>query len=196
MPDVPLESITPDPAALQALSHPVRLRLLGLLRYEGPSTASALATRLGLNSGATSYHLRQLAQHGFVVDVPERGNARDRWWQAAHRSTHTGPEALETPEGRDATAAFEQAVAVVHTEQLQRAMEEQPLLPTAWLRASTLSDWRLRLTPERAEQLMDVVTDLISEWEQDADDVAEADDFIVVLHTYPRPGGVTVEDPS
>jgi DNA-binding transcriptional ArsR family regulator len=53
------EQVTPDPTALRALSHPVRLRMLGLLRSEGPSTASRLAERLGLNSGATSYHLRK-----------------------------------------------------------------------------------------------------------------------------------------
>ena len=65
---VDLTSITPSPAALKALAHPVRLRMLGLLRIEGPATATTLATRLGLNTGATSYHLRQLAQHGFVVE--------------------------------------------------------------------------------------------------------------------------------
>ena len=63
-----LTSITPTPAGLKALSHPVRLRMLGLLRTEGPATATTLAARLGLNTGATSYHLRQLAQHGFIVD--------------------------------------------------------------------------------------------------------------------------------
>ena len=84
-----LSSITPTPAALRALSHPVRLRMLALLRTEGPATATTLAARLGLNTGATSYHLRQLAEHGFVVDDPERGDGRDRWWQAAHRATVT-----------------------------------------------------------------------------------------------------------
>ena len=62
-PSVDLTTITPDVAALRALGHPVRLRILGLLRADGPATATALAQRLGLNSGATSYHLRQLAAH-------------------------------------------------------------------------------------------------------------------------------------
>ena len=63
--------------------------MLGLLRSEGPATATTLATRLGLNSGATSYHLRQLEKHGFIVEDTSRGNARDRWWRAAHQSTQT-----------------------------------------------------------------------------------------------------------
>ncbi len=77
-------SITPTPQQLRALTHPVRLRMLGILRTEGPATATVLAQRLGLNTGATSYHLRQLAQHGFIDDDAERGNGRERWWRAAH----------------------------------------------------------------------------------------------------------------
>jgi predicted ArsR family transcriptional regulator len=73
-------SITPTPQQLKALTHPTRLRMLGMLRIDGPATATTLATRLGINTGATSYHLRQLAQHGFVVDDESQGNGRDRWW--------------------------------------------------------------------------------------------------------------------
>jgi len=205
-----VESVTPEPAGLRALAHPVRLRILGLLRTDGPATASALATRLDLNSGATSYHLRQLARHGFVVDDPERGNGRDRWWRAAHRSTETTPESEATPEGRDAIDAFGQAIAVVHTESLQRAVEERPLLPDPWRRASALSDWQLRLTPKRAEELLDALVAVVDGWRHDpapdaeappdgagppeSADVADRPElFTVVLHTYPRPGRLTAE---
>jgi predicted ArsR family transcriptional regulator len=44
------------------------MRILGSLREFGPATASALADRLGESSGATSYHLRQLASFGFVEE--------------------------------------------------------------------------------------------------------------------------------
>jgi len=189
-----LSSITPEPSALRALAHPVRLRLLGLLRADGPSTASALAARLGLNSGATSYHLRQLAQHGFAVDDTERGNGRERWWRAAHQSTRTDETEEASPEAREATDAFGQAVAVVHTEQLQRAVEERPLLPPAWQRASSLSDWGLRLTPVRAHELMDALVAVVDGWDEDPDDEAGAEQFEVVLHAYPRPGQVHPEE--
>ena len=59
----------PDPVrAIRALSHPLRVRLLDLLRFDGPSTATLLARRVGESSGATSYHLRQLARHGFIEE--------------------------------------------------------------------------------------------------------------------------------
>ena len=164
-----LTAITPGPAALKALAHPVRLRLLGLLRTEGPATASGLAVRLGLNSGATSYHLRQLAQHGFVADDPERGTGRERWWKAAHQATRS-PARLDDPAEREVFDAYLQAIAVVHTERLQHALEERPLLPPAWQEASTLSDWGLRLTPRRAEQLVATLSELVEGWAEEEDD--------------------------
>ena len=187
-----LESITPDPTALRALSHPVRLRILGMLRADGPATASTLATQLALNSGATSYHLRQLALHGFIVDVPERGNGRDRWWRAAHQATRT-EKRPSGPDERDAEDAFSQAVAVIHTEQLQRAVEERPLLPADWRAASTLSDWSLVVTAARAEQLTEALIGFVESWDEDDDDPA-AEQYMVVLHTYPRPGRLAVPE--
>jgi DNA-binding transcriptional ArsR family regulator len=71
-----------DPAALKALAHPLRQRILRQLDRQGPATSTTLARELGENTGATSYHLRQLAEHGFVEDVPDRGRGRERWWQA------------------------------------------------------------------------------------------------------------------
>jgi DNA-binding transcriptional ArsR family regulator len=183
-----LVSITPSPTALKALTHPVRLRMLSLLRSEGPATATTLATRLGLNTGATSYHLRQLAQHGFVVDDAERGNARDRWWKAAHQATRSGPETDEA--AAETMDAFLQAVAVVHTEQLQRAVEERGLLPSEWRDASTFSDWSIRLTPLRAKAVLEVLAATIEDLEEDDGD-EEAADLIVQLTAFPRPGTVT-----
>lgn len=185
-----LTSITPDPTALKALSHPVRLRMLGLLRADGPATASSLALRLGLNSGATSYHLRQLHQHGFVVDDTERGNARERWWKAAHQATRTRP-AAEDAAGREAGDAFAQSVGIVHTEQLQHALEELPTMPAGWRRATTTSDWGLRLTPGRALELMEALTALVDDWAEDNDDgTAGTEVYVVQLHTFVRPGTV------
>src|SRR5688500_9678439 len=102
-----------DASSLKALAHPLRLRLLGLLRVEGPATATQLAERVGESSGSTSYHLRQLARHGFVEDDPQRGNARERWWRATHQMT-----SWESGEFRDDPATAD-AEAILHTTLLQ-----------------------------------------------------------------------------
>ena len=79
-----------DAAIMQSLSHPLRMRLLGLLRVEGPSTATKLASQVGESSGLTSYHLRQLASVGLVTDAEpgdladvQQTGGRERWWKAA-----------------------------------------------------------------------------------------------------------------
>jgi DNA-binding transcriptional ArsR family regulator len=70
--------------AIRALAHPLRLRLLDLLRFDGPSTATLLAGRLGESSGATSYHLRLLARYGYVEEEPRAGHL-ERWWRYRER---------------------------------------------------------------------------------------------------------------
>lgn len=184
-----LTSITPSPRALKALTHPVRLQMLAALRTEGPATATTLAARLGINTGATSYHLRQLAQHGFVVDDAERGNARDRWWKAAHQSTRADT-AQETAEGREAVDAFQQAVAVAHTEWLQQAMEERGQLPSPWREATVLNDYGVRVTPKRARELIKAISAVVQGWDEDVDD-PEAADLALIFHAFPRPGTLT-----
>jgi DNA-binding transcriptional ArsR family regulator len=193
--DLPTGTVVPDANGLKALAHPVRLRMLGLLRLDGPATASGLAERLGLNSGATSYHLRHLERHGFVLEDEALGNGRDRWWRAAHGSTRTAQEELSGEE-REATDAFGQAIALLHTEEVQRAVEERPLLPEEWRVASTLSDWHLRLTPARARELADALDTLVSTWDEDPSDGEGTQPFTVIVHAFPRPGHVPPVDPD
>ncbi|MCC5948250.1 MAG: helix-turn-helix transcriptional regulator [Nitriliruptoraceae bacterium] len=70
-----------DAGKLKALAHPLRVRMYGLLSEEGPATASQLGARIDESSGTTSYHLRQLADHGFIEEDPDRGTRRDRYWR-------------------------------------------------------------------------------------------------------------------
>ena len=145
-PDAPREitQIVPDAVALKALTHPVRLRMLGMLRLDGPATATQLAQRLDLNSGATSYHLRQLAQHGFIEEDESRGSKRDRWWKASHESTNFLTSESQGEE-LEAGVAFAQAALTVQTANAQRAVEEYLELPPEWQRAATSSDYTICL---------------------------------------------------
>jgi len=185
-------SITPSAAGLRTLSHPTRLRMLMLLRLEGPATATQLAHRLKLNTGATSYHLRQLAEHGFIVEDSERGDARDRWWKAAHQNTQAALTA-RTEDEAETTEAYLQTVALMYTETLMQAVSERRFLPREWQEASTTSDWHLRLTPARAEQLVDALAALVEAWSEDEDDAPDAGTFVVNLNAFPRPGTVVLE---
>jgi len=188
-------SITPSAGGLRALSHPTRLKILMLLRLEGPATATQLAQQLKLNTGATSYHLRQLAEHGFIEEDAERGDARDRWWKASHQSTHADLELRASDEDADSSEAYLHSVALLYTEILMQHVDERRYLPEPWREASTTSDWHLRLTPERAEQMKQALVAVIAEWgdAEDAEDTPGTGDFVINLNAYPRPGTVVLE---
>ena len=181
---MPSSSITPDIAGLRALSHPVRLRMLALLRGEGPATATSLARRLDLNTGATSYHLRQLAEHGFIQEDTERGNNRDRWWRAAHESTRTDFRAKGVVDSD--VEAYLTTVALLYADRMRAAVSEMPFLPQEWRTTGTLSDWELRLTPAGAEALLSTLITAIEDTD-DSDD-ADAAPFVVNLNAFVRPG--------
>jgi predicted ArsR family transcriptional regulator len=188
-------SITPTAAGLRALSHPTRLKMLMLLRLEGPATATGLAGKLQLNTGATSYHLRQLAEHGFIEEDAERGDARDRWWRAAHQSTRTGMTSRPDEEADDAEA-YLQTVALMYTETLMQAVAERRFLPRPWQEASTTSDWHIRLTPARAEELLEAIEAVITRfWDSEEPPGTEGAAFFVVnLNAFPRPGTVVLDE--
>jgi predicted ArsR family transcriptional regulator len=161
--------------------------MLTMLRADGPATATSLAARLGINTGQTSYHLRQLAQHGFVVDDHGRGNGRDRWWKAAHQSTMTAGEPAD-PADREAFDAYLQAVAVMYSQSLQAAIEERPLLPKEWRDAETFSDYHVRVTAKHAEALTTKMHEIFMELREDADDDPDAAEFVFQFQAFPRPG--------
>jgi hypothetical protein len=93
-----------DLATLKALAQPRRQRMLQHLTVHGTATSATLARALGLNTGATSYHLRELARYGFVeeVDRPAEagGHGRERWWRAVPGDRRFPPRSRQSAEMR------------------------------------------------------------------------------------------------
>jgi DNA-binding transcriptional ArsR family regulator len=137
---------------LRGIAHPLRVRLLSLLREDGPSTATRLAERTGESSGATSYHLRQLAQYGFVEEDPRQAGGRERWWRAVNRSSSLDAEtAREVPVEAE---SYLRAVASEYADRVDRWLTQATQLPTEWDDGATLSNWTYRLTAEEATELL------------------------------------------
>lgn len=181
-----------DAKGLRALAHPLRLQLVGLLRKHGPSTATRLAERLGVNSGTASYHLRQLGAAGFVEEDAERGNARERWWRPVHQSTWFNDPDL-TEREPEAALAYLQSVAATYTLRTQRTLNELQTMPRAWRDTFDMSDWPLRLTPAEAAALQDELREVVSRYRRDTPQgAAEASEgaerVSVITHILPEPG--------
>jgi DNA-binding transcriptional ArsR family regulator len=180
---VTADSTTPSPRGLRALAHPVRLRMLGMLRLEGPATASGLAGRLGLNSGATSYHLRQLAAYGFVEDVPAEasgGSGRERWWRALHRSTHWDAEDfLDDPAAREVVDEMLLAQIDSRRRMLTAYFEQRGALGRDWQSAASLNDYVLRLGPDDTRALAAELNEVLARWRNRTPDVPTPETEIV-----------------
>lgn len=182
----PERDVVLDSRTMRALAHPMRTRMVSLLRKHGPQTATGLAQRLGVNSGATSYHLRELAKAGLVTEDKARGNARDRWWRAAHRTTYFREEALFEQEP-DASASYLRAVAQQYAENIFRAIDQLDTLPKTWRRAGTLSDYDFHLTAKQLEQLLGELEGVLAKYrtEPDAPRRRGARPVVVQLQAFP-----------
>ncbi|MET7294285.1 helix-turn-helix domain-containing protein [Streptomyces griseoloalbus] len=178
-----------DARSLRGLAHPLRMQLLNALRRGGPATASQLAAKLGESSGATSYHLRQLAAHGFVEDAPEHGKGRERWWKAAHGGVRFDDALLRDrdPDLRGAADLFLHEVANQHTRELATWLGTGDDWSEEWRRASDMSDWTLRLTPELADDLIHKMHDLVESYRAQAPDDTAPDAGQVRVHTHVIP---------
>lgn len=173
-----------DVRALRALAHPLRNRLLGLLRLDGPSTATLLGRRVGESSGATSYHLRQLQAYGFVEEVPERGTGRERWWRACHRLTSwQAADVVAQEGGEDVQEELTRLQVDGHGRVLHAWRDQRADLGEAWTPATSLSDYALRLTPEQARALADELGAVVDRWlaEHPTDVPAAGSELVAVL---------------
>jgi DNA-binding transcriptional ArsR family regulator len=149
-----------DPSRVQmwAMAHPLRLELLGLLA-EGPSTASKLARRLGESSGSTSYHLRILARAGAVVEAPELGNRRERWWRRPDPFILIPTD--DDLEGR-AISARMLGLFLARDEKARRDLVTREL-NAAWRAGAFVGNWFLELTPDEADALAERLVELVQE---------------------------------
>ncbi len=140
-----------DARALRAYAHPVRMKLVGLLRTEGPLTATRAGELLGESSGTCSFHLRQLAKYGLVEEAGG-GTGREKPWRATTTSTDWDRVA-DTPELSAATGMLNTMVAEGYFEQLMRWLEASQDEPAEWQDAAMLGDRILYLTADELTEL-------------------------------------------
>ena len=153
-----------DPRALRALAHPIRIRLLGLLRREGPLTATEAGRRIDESSGSASYHLRQLARFGLVEDAAG-GHGRERPWRATALYT-SWPDVADTPDLAEASEVFTRFVLRRYVERLEQWLSRRPDEPTEWQEAAAFGDSLLYLTVDELAVLRDALRRLAQPYEE------------------------------
>ena len=147
-----------DAEVLEALTHPVRLDVLGYLMSDGPATASVCARAVGDSPSNCSYHLRVLARHG-LVRPEESTDGRERPW----RATITGFSLEDDPTGPGAkpTAAVLAAALQLDQRLSREYLAGRRQVAKPWRAADAFATYTLRLTPAELQSLVQRLDDLI-----------------------------------
>ena len=155
---------TVDVASLKGLAHPLRIQILETISRYGPQTAGTLAERLGESTGATSYHLRQLAKHNFVREVEGRGTRRERWWDRPKEMlTIVTRELADNPATREAaqlvSREFEHSRAAALADFTEHGwLEDDP----EWSEAAAVDTTNIRLTAAQLAELSHSIEEFIA----------------------------------
>jgi DNA-binding transcriptional ArsR family regulator len=160
-----------DAKVLRAMTHPLRLRLLGTLRKDGPATASELGRRFGESSGSTSYHLRRLADYGFVEEATELSHGRKKPWRA---------DILEANRvlGRELVAEYSRWLAHWYA--------DTPNWDRSWRAAAEGMDQWYELTPEELRAMSDEVRAVLDRYASRRTRRDGTERAIVLFHAFPE----------
>ncbi|MFF0123385.1 ArsR/SmtB family transcription factor [Micromonospora arida] len=178
-----------DAHSLRGLAHPLRLRILDILRLQGSSNSTRLAKQVGESTGTVSWHLRQLAQHGFIEEDPGLRSKRERWWRAQARTGVFDTEDLgEESAGREAVVDLLQEVVHWSFDRVARHLRSD--LPGEWRNAGNISEWtELRLTAKQMTALTEELIQTVERYLPTSSDAPASDSLPVVvqLQVFPAP---------
>lgn len=162
-----------DARRMRALSHPLRMVLLGLI-VEGERTATQCAEATGESPASCSFHLRTLAKYGFIEPAERRG--RERPWRLVERTRDFRPDfgdpASVRAMGELARQAVDHAVAHVHG-WLDVAGDE----PEEWINAATISTSGAWLTIDELREVSEALQNITQRYvDRNADPAARPAD--------------------
>ncbi|WP_431046252.1 winged helix-turn-helix domain-containing protein [Streptomyces sp. P1-3] len=187
-----------DARSLRGLAHPLRMRILDLLTLDGPATSARLAARLGENTGTVSWHLRHLAEHGFIEEESGRGTRRERWWRRVEATNVLNTaEFQDDPDSRGALSVYTHELAQQQFDRVVRYFAED--WDAEWRNAGSVSHWSgLRMTPEQLAALNAELMDVIARHTPppDAEPDPDALPVVVQLQSFPRKASAPDRSPA
>ncbi len=174
-----------DATAVKVLAHPLRSRLLSALRSGGPATATALAERLGTNTGATSYHLRKLESVGLVEETGE-GRGRERWWRAStDMHTFTQRDVAYDADGQAAADWLRRYYLRSFLERYDAWLDAHAAWSLEWQEVADASDHLLRVSPRRLAELEAELSNILERYRDPDPDDPAALPVEIHFHAFP-----------
>jgi DNA-binding transcriptional ArsR family regulator len=179
-----------DSRVLAAMAHPLRRRMLDVLKVDGPATATAIAGRTDQAVANVSHHLRVLHDSGLVQEAPELArDRRERWWRLVSASLRWSSSDLVDDPVAAAIAEAAQSLNLDHHANLVRAWFAATDSDRGrWSDAAFSTDKWLRLTPEELSELSKEVIALAERWASREIPADGQQREPVFLFTYGVPG--------
>lgn len=157
-----------DPEALRVLAHPLRHRIMRHLS-QGPANSTTLARALGESTGATSYHLRQMARHGFVEEIPERSQGRERWWRAVSTDLRFPRRSKQSPAMRALMDEMNRLAFTADLEEFARFQLHRDEMGE-WADALPFSRGTIRVTPSELAEFFEEYIGLLHRYQRSPED--------------------------
>ena len=128
---------------------------------QGDATATECAAEVGESPQSCSYHLRTLAKHGFVEEVPTSDGRERRW--------HARAASVDWDAGTDADEDFQAAAQLARAALLEVGDDavrdylthERSFAPT-WREASTFLHTTIVVTPDELARLGEQIHALLA----------------------------------
>ena len=146
--------------ALRALASATRLRLLGHLQLEGDATATECGNAVGESASACSYHLRQLAKHGFVEEAPS-DDGRERRWRARVVGFDFPAGSEDGEELQEASRLARAAMLELSDDSVRAYVAHERTFSPAWREAALFSHSTIVATPSELDELAHRMAELI-----------------------------------
>lgn len=178
-----------DLQALKALAQPRRQQILQHLTLHGPATSAMLARALGLNTGATSYHLRELERYGFVEETPGPGHGRERWWRLIPGDRRFPPRSRQSAETRLVMDELNHHAYAADLELFARLQREADAAEAdEWADAFPYSRGTMRLTAAELREFFEEYIALLNRYKRpDADTPPGARTVLTRFLAFPTP---------
>nr|BFD88691.1 helix-turn-helix domain-containing protein [Kitasatospora sp. Xyl93] len=194
MPESPRPDRITDLTRLKAFTNPLRVRLYRLLYAAGSATASQLGAQVGEAPSLVSYHLRKLAEQGFVTEAAGRsGDGRERWWQVSSEEGWGFRESdlAGTPEGAAAVDAVTRGLVESRSAQYRAYLDQSSAWGREWTDAAFGAEWLLDLTATELAEMEQELQALSRRWRERGKAARAAGDTVgrehVSVHLYGFP---------
>ncbi|MFE7590822.1 ArsR/SmtB family transcription factor [Kitasatospora sp. NPDC057512] len=194
MPEKPRPDRITDLSRLKAFTNPLRMQLYRLLFAAGSATASQLAEQVDQAPSLVSYHLRKLAEQGFVTAASGRStDGRERWWQVASEEGWGFRESdlAGTPEGAAAVSTVTRGLVDSRVAQYRAYLDQTAAWGGEWTDAAFSSEWLLDLRPAELAELGEELQTLARRWRERGNAAKAAGDTAgrehVSVHLYGFP---------